>query len=376
MRHLLPALLLLLAMASCGGDSPAVPPAPPTPTPGDSTLVPDTTGTDTLPEVKPRDFARGADISWYSQMEDEGRKFYSWNHREPMDCPAVMHDLGLNAIALRLLVNPGNGYCGTQDVLRKAGRASQLGMDLLLSLHLSDTIATSTLQRTPPEWQQDDLAQLVTDVQEHVTSSLATLTSNGIEPRWIQIGNQLQGGVLWPQGDIRRHASQYATLVGCACQAARSACPQAQIIVAAGDALSLPALCAALDGLSSADYDQIGLALYPTLAVGTVFQPMNAAVSYIVGNENEAIAYTMQTIDMLYNRYKKPCMIVECGVPASQETAGSMHMRQLLGEARANSTCLGIFYHEPQAYDGWMGYTQGAFLSNGRPTQIIDALTR
>lgn len=374
-QHLLPALLLLLAMTSCGGDGPATPPTPPTPTPGDSTLVPDTTGRDTLPEVKPRDFARGADISWYSQMEDEGKKFYSWNHREPMDCPAVMHDLGLNAIALRLLVNPSDGYCGTQDVLRKAERVSQLGLDLLVSLHLSDTIATATLQRTPRDWQGHGIEQLATDVRDHVASTLTALTSNGIHPRWIQIGNQAENGVLWPEGDIRRHASQYATLVSQACQAARGICPQAQIIVAAGDPLNQPALCAAIDGIRSTLYDQIGLTLYPTLAVGSTFQPMGTSASAVVQNENDAIAFTMQTTDMLYNRYKKPCMIVECGVPVSQETASSMHMRQLVSEAHANITCQGVFYREPQAYDGWMGYTQGAFLSNGRPTQIIDALT-
>ena len=48
----------------------------------------------------------------------------------------------------------------------------------------------------------------------------------------------------------------------------------------------------------------------------------------------------------------------------------------LVKEARANTTCRGIIYHEPEAYEGWRGYTQGAFLSNGRPTQIIDALTK
>lgn len=375
-RNLLPLLLLFLALLSCGGEDPVTPPSPPTPTPGDSTLVPDTTGHDTLPEVKPKEFARGADISWYSQMEDEGHKFYSWNQREPMDCPAVIHDLGLNAIALRILVNPQDGYCDTDDVVRKARRVTQLGTDLLVSLHYSDTIASSVLQRTPQEWQGHSISQLLEDVRDHTTWALQSLTSQGIQPRWIQIGNQLSQGLLWPEGDITRHASQYAALVRQACLAARSVCPKAQIIVAAGDPLDHPDLCTALDGVGSTYYDQIGLTLYPTLAVGTLFTPLGTAASRTVENENDAIAYAMQTVDMLYNRYRKGCMIVECGMPVSQETASSMYMRQLVNEARKNSTCNGIFYREPQAYEGWMGYTQGAFLSNGRPTQIIDALTR
>ena len=375
-RLLLPLLLLFLAMASCGGDDPVTPSTPPTPTPSDSTLVPDTTGKDTVPTPQPKEFARGADISWYSQMEDEGKKFYSWNHREPMDCPAVMQDLGLNTIALRLLAYPQDGYCDMHDVLRKAGRVSQLGLDLLVSLHYSDTIATAALQRTPQPWQEYDFATLLNEVKKHTYYTLKTLTDQGIQPRWIQIGNQLAGGLLWPEGDITRHATQYATLVSQACKAAKATCPEAQIIVAAGDPLDQPALCAALDGLGSNDYDLIGLSLYPTLAVGTTFQPLGVAASTTVENENDAIAYAMQTVDMLYNRYRKECMIVECGEPASQETASSMAMRQLVSEARQNSTCRGIIYWEPEAYEGWKGYTQGAFLSNGHPTQIIDALTK
>lgn len=375
-RIIFPFLLLLLTIASCGGDDPVIPPNPQPSVPSDSTLVPDSTGKDSLPDIQPEDFARGADISWYSQMEDEGKKFYSWNHREPMDCPAVMHDLGLNTVALRLLVNPTDGYCGLEDVLEKAERVHQLDMDLLLSLHLSDTIATNTLQRTPKEWQGHDFDQLLQDVQDHITSSLQTLTEKGIHPRWVQIGNQLSSGLLWPEGDLTRHASQYTALVRSACLATRQACPYAMIIISAGSSINQPALCNVLDGLRSTDYDQIGLMLYPSLSVGTTFLPTGTAASYRVENENDAITFTMQTIDMLYNRYRKPSMIVECGVPVSKETASSMYMRQLVLEARNNNTCRGVIYHEPEAYEGWMGYTQGAFLSNGRPTQIIDALTK
>lgn len=376
MRRLLPLIMLVLALVSCGGDDPVPVPTPPDPTPSDSTSVPDTTRHDTLPRVNPKFFARGADISWYSQMEDEGHKFYSWNHREPMNCPLVMLDLGLNTIALRVLVNPQDGYCALPDVLHKAHEVASAGMNLLLSLHYSDTIASSTLQRTPHEWEGHNIDQLVQDVQEHTATTLQTLLAEGIEPRWIQIGNQLTQGLLWPEGDITRHAAQYARLVSAACSTTRAECPQAQIIVAAGNPLDQRAQCAALDGVPSMLYDLIGLSLYPTLSVGSVFQPMGTAATSEVHNENDAIAHTMRTIDMLYNRYRKECMVVECGVPVSQETAGSMHMQQLVNEARHNSTCQGIIYHEPEAYEGWKDYTQGAFLSNGRPTQIIDALTQ
>lgn len=372
----LPLLLFLLAIMSCGGGEDIIPPKPPTPTPGDSIEVPDTTSKDSTPDIKPEDFARGADISWYSQMEDEGKKFYSWSSREAKDCPTVMQELGLNAIALRVLVNPKDNYCNLPDLIRKARKVSLSGMDLLISFHFSDTIATSMLQRTPEDWKEHNIDMLVSDVQNHTTEVLGALIKENIQPRWIQIGNQLSQGLLWPEGDITRHADQYVRIINTGCRTAKELFPEARIIVAAGNPFNQHTLCEALDRLDKSLFDQIGLAIYPTLSVGSTFSPLGVGTSYAISNENDAIAYCLQTIDMLYNRYKKDCIIVECGAPVSQETASSLCMRQLVSEARKNSTCRGIFYWEPEAYEGWKGYTQGAFLSNGRPTQIIDALSK
>ena len=375
-HYLLPLFIFLLTVMSCGGEESIPPHEPETPVPGDSIEVPDTTSKDSTPDIQVEDFARGAEISWYSQMEDNGKKFYSWSSREAKDCPTVMKELGLNALALRVLVNPKDGYCDVPDLLRKARAISLTDMDLLISFHFSDTIATSALQRTPVEWQGHSTEMLLEDIRDHVTQVLEALSEADIQPRWIQIGNQLSQGLLWPEGDITRHANQYAKMVNMGCLTAKTVFPEATVIVAAGDPLNQSALCDALDQLDKSLFDQIGLTLYPTLAVGSIFQSLGMGTSYKVTNVNDAIAYSLQTIDLLYNRYRKDCMIVECGVPVSMETASSLAMRQLVSEARNNSSCRGVIYWEPEAYEGWMGYTQGAFLSNGRPTQIIDALSK
>ena len=108
-HYLLPLFIFLLTVMSCGGEESIPPREPETPVPGDSIEVPDTTSKDSTPDIQVEDFARGADISWYSQMEDNGKKFYSWSSREAKDCPTVMKELGLNALALRVLVNPKDG---------------------------------------------------------------------------------------------------------------------------------------------------------------------------------------------------------------------------------------------------------------------------
>mgnify|MGYP002283746993 CR=1 FL=1 len=74
-------------------------------------------------------FARGADVSWLSEMESSGYKFYTSDGKE-QECMSLLRDLGINAIRLRVWVNPENntedvkGWCNKGDaLLKQIGRA-------------------------------------------------------------------------------------------------------------------------------------------------------------------------------------------------------------------------------------------------------------
>ena len=85
-------------------------------------------------------FARGADVSWLSEMESSGYKFYTSDGKE-QECMSLLRDLGINAIRLRVWVNPENdtedvkGWCNKGDVLLKAWRAHNLGYRLMIDFH-------------------------------------------------------------------------------------------------------------------------------------------------------------------------------------------------------------------------------------------------
>ena len=68
------------------------------------------------------DFAKGADIGWYTEMEKKGYKFYTVSGTE-MDCPALMKSLGFNSLRFRVWVNPEDVWNGKEDVLKKCLRA-------------------------------------------------------------------------------------------------------------------------------------------------------------------------------------------------------------------------------------------------------------
>src|SRR5262245_28461707 len=96
-------------------------------------------------------FAKGADISWITQMEAAGIKFYNASGTA-MDCMQLMKSLGMNSIRLRVWVNPTNGWCNNADVVAKAKRAQQLGLRLMIDFHYSDYWADPGKQNKPAAW--------------------------------------------------------------------------------------------------------------------------------------------------------------------------------------------------------------------------------
>ena len=108
-------------------------------------------GEDSVPEIS---FAKGADISWVTEMEDDGIRFFN-PEGEEKDCFLLMKELGMNAIRLRVWVNPENAYgnySSQEDVVIKAGRAKDAGMDIMIDFHYSDFFADPSRQTKPAAW--------------------------------------------------------------------------------------------------------------------------------------------------------------------------------------------------------------------------------
>ncbi len=84
-------------------------------------------------------FIKGADISWITQMEDSGYEFYNdWGYRQ--DALSILRDHGMNAVRLRVWVNPSDGYYSSlDDVIVKAQWAKDANMDVMIDFHYGDT---------------------------------------------------------------------------------------------------------------------------------------------------------------------------------------------------------------------------------------------
>lgn len=303
-------------------------------------------------------FAKGADISWITQMEGAGKIFYN-STGAAQDCFQILKNLGMNSIRLRVWVDPAGGWNNSADVLSKALRAKALGMRIMINFHYSDSWADPGQQNKPAAWAAQDFATLQTSVYNYTFNVLTTLKTNGIIPEWVQVGNETNDGMLWPTGKASLNMANFATLVNKGYEAVKAVDASIKVIVQISNGFDNNLFRWIFDGLknNAGKWDIIGMSLYP--------DPANWATlnSQCLSNMND-----------LVSRYNKPVMICEVGMSWDQATACNSFLSDLITKVKSlGNNGLGVFYWEPQSYGNWQGYTKGAFDNSGKPTIALNA---
>lgn len=310
-----------------------------------------------IPTTEVGTFAKGADVSWLTQMESEGLTF-SNKAGVATECMKLLRDdCHVDAIRLRVWVNPSEGWNNTDDVLVKARRAVALGLRVMIDFHFSDTWADPGHQQTPVAWADYDLAKMKNAVAEHVNTMLSKLKAYNVTPEWVQIGNETRTGMLWPLGSID-NGSNYAELTNAGYDAVKAVFPEAKVIVHidGGDNLALYTRVFDYMKANNGKYDMIGMSLYPEN-----------------GKSEESVNKCISNITSLYNTYGKPVMICEVGMDYDQAEECRDCIAALINKGQATGHLEGIFYWEPQAPAGYNGgYNKGCF-NNGTPTVALDA---
>ena len=311
------------------------------------------------PQPVPSEFAKGADVSWLTQMEKEGCKFYDASGKEG-DCMAILKDLGMNSIRLRVWVNPTGGWCGKEDVLVKARRAKALGMRLMIDFHYSDWWADPGKQNKPAAWTKLDLEGLKKAVADHTTEILQALKAESITPEWIQIGNETTGGMLWEDGKNYTDAgfSNYVQLHNAGYDAAKAVFPTAKVMVHVDNGWKWETLNWFFGSfkIKGAKYDLIGLSLYPE---------KNNWKTY-----NDQV---LNNINTLYSQYGVETIICEVGMNWNDASTCKSFLSDLISRGRNSEHCKGVLYWEPEGYQAWSKYDKAAFDNSGKPTAALDA---
>ena len=178
-------------------------------------------------------FSNGADVGWLPQMEATGYKFYDADGSQK-DCLQLLKDRGINTIRLRVWVNPNNdkasGHCSPEETVVMAVRAQKMGMRIMIDFHYSDSWADPGKQNKPAAWAKHSFPELLTDVYQHTYDVLKMLKKAGVTPEWVQVGNEIPGGMLWPEGSTDNF-SQLAQLLDKGYEATKAIDPKIKVIV-------------------------------------------------------------------------------------------------------------------------------------------------
>lgn len=151
-------------------------------------------------------FYRGADLSYVNEMEDCGADYFDANDVEK-DPFVIFKEAGTNLVRVRLWHNPTwTNYSNLADVKTTIQRAKELGMDVLLDFHYSDTWADPSKQEIPVAWLSEinNTENLGNLLYNYTYDTLDELSSHNLLPEIVQVGNEIntmilqQGEVEWP----------------------------------------------------------------------------------------------------------------------------------------------------------------------------------
>ena len=347
-----------------------------------------------------QDFAKGADISWVTEMESQGHVFKN-QAGEARECMALMKEYGLNAIRLRVWVDPKehDNWCNTEDLVVKAKRAQKLDMDVMVDFHYSDWWADPGQQHKPAAWKGLGINELKKALANHTTEVLNALKAAGVTPKWVQVGNEIRPGMLWDEDaslsgasyDIRAcdvkgsnttsteikyraNWANLATFINTGYDAVKAVFPQAIVIVHLDNGYDNGLYTWFFDELkkNGGKWDMIGMSIYP-------YWTMQEHPEYTA---EKTITDCIANIKKVSARYGCDVMVVETGMECADDQGrlasdavlqqGKEQLARLIKECRENTgnKCKGVFYWEPECKPGQ--YRLGAFTEDGRPTVIMD----
>jgi arabinogalactan endo-1,4-beta-galactosidase len=245
-----------------------------------------------------RPFLAGGDVSVLGWLERSGARYYDRAGRRG-NALTILRDAGFRIVRLRLYEQPGPGRghdgwhwpadcMNLPDLLALARRSAALGMQIQLTFHYSDFWTNGKLQTVPAAWQAqldalpgeperfERLCQLVYTRTREV---MLALQAQGTTPQFVSIGNEIEGGLLFPYGalnvpDPAENWARLAKLLQAGHDAVKSVAPGSRTILHLDDGGNIDKYSWYFDHLRTLGvaWDVIGASYYPFWTKKTVAQ--------------------------------------------------------------------------------------------------------
>lgn len=216
----------------------------------------------------------GVDISFVEYFETRGA-VYRDEQGQPKDLFELMKNNSIDIIRLRLFTSneeqaekdPYN-YGNTLNLtLRLARRIKANGLQFMLDYHYSDTWADPSKQGKPMAWANLTFDQLTNTLYNYTIDSLNAFVEQDTIPQYIQIGNEVTNGMLWPDGypGPNNNWTKFTTLLDAASQGVRTVLKnQTKIIIHTTYSTDWSSGKNFYDHMTEkVDFDIIGLSYYP-----------------------------------------------------------------------------------------------------------------
>ncbi|PKO16398.1 MAG: arabinogalactan endo-1,4-beta-galactosidase [Chloroflexi bacterium HGW-Chloroflexi-10] len=173
---------------------------------------------------------RGADISSLKKSEDMGGIYYDKQGRAD-DALNILQHHGLNFARLRIWLSSPDGYHGKLQLMEMAKRFKALGIGLLVDFHYSDSWADPGKQFKPRAWENLDFEGLKKAVYEHTFDVCNALLLQGTPAEMVQVGNEINHGMLWPDGKNDDGFDRLAALLKEGVRAVRDSSPESLVML-------------------------------------------------------------------------------------------------------------------------------------------------
>ena len=219
----------------------------------------------------------GVDVSTYLEVCEHGAVFLDRDRQiDPLDAFVAN---GVDHMRIRIWNDPKGqwgepylaGSCDLDHYIRLGRLAKSKGYRLMMDLHYSDFWADPGKQMIPKAWQAYDLPTMANAVYEFTKDCLLRAAAADVSPAYIQVGNEITNGMLWPMGKLeqpdgsRGNYESFIQLVGAGCRACREIAPEAKIILhleRSNDQAVYQEFFSRMEE-ADIDYDIIGVSYYP-----------------------------------------------------------------------------------------------------------------
>lgn len=335
------------------------------------------------------EMALGSDISaaatnntYYNNKDGESKPLYD----------ICRTDYEMNTVRLRTWVNHSRGQCSEEAIISYAKKCQDAGLRVMIDFHYADNWADPGKQPPPEDWNVTDdtsfaeaerVGQLLYD---YTYNFLIHMKEAGVTPEWVQVGNEITNGMLWPLCNISNF-DNFVYVLQKGIDAVRDASPETKVVLHIDNGADTEAVTEWYENIVNAgvtDFDVMGLSFYPRDNDPTV-----------------SIESLANTFDSLYNEFcvgtDQEIMVVEIGANYMENATENQRYNMLVNvinelKAVPDGRGAGCIYWEIENYEMtgswgdrrpnrvWEAFSPGAQLINENPVTGIslaegDALT-